>query len=72
MVMEVSSATQIANLAYRSNAEQLLERAIHFLAAHLVCVRSTGSVADIEPAVADLVWHRVAACTMGVPTLWTQ
>lgn len=54
-MLEVSTATQIANLAYRRNAAQLLNQSIHFLASHLVCVQSTAALADVEPAVAELV-----------------
>ena len=53
--LRVSTATQIANLAYRRGAFQLLTQCVHFLSVHLVCVQSTGYLADIEPAVSDLV-----------------
>jgi hypothetical protein len=53
--LEVSVATQIANLAHRRRAQQLLSQCVRFLALHLMCVQATGAVSDVEPAVSDMV-----------------
>jgi hypothetical protein len=59
--LEVSVATQIANLAYRRGAHQLLAQCVRFLALHLMCVQATGAVSDVEPAVSDMVGAAVVS-----------